>query len=162
MSHLSDFSKQTPTPYLLINKLKLQRITWRVHIDSNIPPAPGLFLHQDRAICRDTKHTHVITEILYGTGGKQKEQRAHTVASYTRLESRDVPGKYLCNLRLYSPGSHCAAHELHAAPGPLFCGSLKYFVILALQMTKYSNNHSQGLPAVPYHNSCCFEKYTGI
>lgn len=104
----------------------------------------------------------MITEILYGTGGKQKEQRAHTVASYTRLESRDVPGKYLCNLRLYSPGSHCAAHELHAAPGPLFCGSLKYFVILALQMTKYSNNHSQGLPAVPYHNSCCFEKYTGI
>ena len=110
------------------------------------------------------QNTHVQQdqpETLNGRGEKQKVQRAFTIASYTRWES-NVPGKYLLNLWLYSPGSHCAARELHAAPGPLFCGSLKYFFIFALQRTKYSNSHSQGIRAVPYYNSCCFEhKYTG-
>lgn len=143
--------------YLLINELELQRVALGVHVDGHVPHAPGLVLHQHRAFWKE-KHTHDkrdLTRTLNVTAEKLKEQRAHTVAANTRCVRQAIQGgQYLLNLRLYSPGSHCAARELHAAPGPLFCGSLKYFLIFALQRTKYSKNHSQRLRAVHYCNSC--------
>ncbi len=48
--HFSGFEKYTPAVYLLINKLELQGIGLRVHIDGNIPETPRLILHQDRAL----------------------------------------------------------------------------------------------------------------
>lgn len=81
--HLSDFDKHTPTVYLLINKLELQGIALRVHIDGYIPQTPGLILHQDRALWRDTTSktcTHVQqaqTEILNGRGGKSRKNSGH-------------------------------------------------------------------------------------
>lgn len=44
------FDNYTATVYLLINKLELQGIALRVHIDGYVPQTPGLILHQDRAL----------------------------------------------------------------------------------------------------------------
>lgn len=47
---MSDSEQDQPSVYLLINKLQLQGICLRVHIDGYFPHTPGLILHQDRAL----------------------------------------------------------------------------------------------------------------
>lgn len=128
---------------LLIDELQLHGIALRVHIDGYVSQTPGLILREERALCRETRTKQSACAQCRWT--ETRKRRALTAgresSSLYPLGEWNVPGKYLLNLRLYCPGSHSAARELHAAPGPLFCGSLKYFLIFALQITKYRDNH---------------------
>ena len=136
--------------YLLVNELELHGVGHGVHVDGHLAHAPRLVLHQHRALCfrRDPEHSTRAQRRL-GRDGPTRQEREKKAAFFVFLlcwfvlstagqhrvslgvpAGRDHrrPGKYLLNLRWYSPGSRAQP----AAPGPLFCGSLKCFVMFAL------------------------------